>query len=369
MEKTEASLSDATLCLQKAQELEQLFGLRETVETELLDLLSQDEEISRQKEQLSLLDTAAQMMPVYTLLRDCRRQAAEKSDQLARAKQELTNKSADFLRAAEQFRQVETLNLQRDLCYQKIQKLEQVIEQQKRQEETAARISQLKKELASAKRSAALSQLLLERAKLSQQASLLLRAQTLCQEITSSRQQFELASQNYQQAQDTMHKMQAAVLAQELSEGVPCPVCGSVHHPSPAFASGQEVDADELNLLSTKMQQAFGTLSSRQALLEELVSKQPQLFDQSFLSHPAPEQKVQELLLKVQSQIQQLEALIVQKIPLEKVSHSRYFDPDYLQEQILPTQEKVSALSASLHTLTEEYHAHSSPNNEQTLSD
>lgn len=369
VEKTEASLSDATLCLQKAQELEQLFGLRETVEAELLDLLSQDEEISRQKEQLSLLDTAAQMMPVYTLLRDCRRQAAEKSDQLARAKQELTNKSADFLRAAEQFRQVETLNLQRDLCYQKIQKLEQVIEQQKRQEETAARISQLKKELASAKRSAALSQLLLERAKLSQQASLLLRAQTLCQEITSSRQQFELASQNYQQAQDTMHKMQAALLAQGLSEGVPCPVCGSVHHPSPAFASGQEVDADELNLLSTKMQQAFGTLSSKQALLEELVSKQPQLFDQSFLSHPAPEQKVQELLLKVQSQIQQLEALIVQKIPLEKVSHSRYFDPDYLQEQILPTQEKVSALSASLNTLTEEYHAHSSPNNEQTLSD
>lgn len=94
-----------------------------------------------------------------------------------------------------------------------------------------------------------------------------------------------------------------------------------------------------------------------------------QLFDQSFLSHPAPEQKVQELLLKVQSQIQQLEALIVQKIPLEKVSHSRYFDPDYLQEQILPTQEKVSALSASLHTLTEEYHAHSSPDSKQTLSD
>ncbi|MBS5138924.1 MAG: SMC family ATPase, partial [Clostridium sp.] len=65
VEKTEASLSDATLCLQKAQELEQLFGLRETVEAELLDLLSQDEEISRQKEQLSLLDTASQMMPVY----------------------------------------------------------------------------------------------------------------------------------------------------------------------------------------------------------------------------------------------------------------------------------------------------------------
>lgn len=117
------------------------------------------------------------------------------------------------------------------------------------------------------------------------------------------------------------------------------------------------------------MQQAFGTLSSKQALLEELASKQPQLFDQNFLSHPAPQQKVQELLLKVQSQIQQLEALIVQKIPLEKVSHSRYFDPDYLQEQILPTQEKVSALSASLHTLTEEYQAHFSPNNEQTLSD
>ena len=123
-----------------------------------------------------------------------------------------------------------------------------------------------------------------------------------------------------------------------------------------------------LTFFPPKCSRHSGTLSSKQALLEELVSKQPQLFDQNFLSHPTPEQKVQELLLKVQSQIQQLEALIVQKIPLEKVSHSRYFDPDYLQEQILPTQEKVSALSASLHTLTEEYQAHSSPDSEQTLS-
>lgn len=41
---------------------------------------------------------------------------------------------------------------------------------------------------------------------------------------------------------------QAGVLAQHLKEGEPCPVCGAVHHPSPARLSGEALKEEELEV-------------------------------------------------------------------------------------------------------------------------
>ena len=49
--------------------------------------------------------------------------------------------------------------------------------------------------------------------------------------------EYEMAQDNYQRLNKAFHDEQAGILAQELSEGMPCPVCGSVHHPSPAAKS------------------------------------------------------------------------------------------------------------------------------------
>lgn len=45
---------------------------------------------------------------------------------------------------------------------------------------------------------------------------------------------YEAAQNKYMQLNKAFHDEQAGILAAELSEGMPCPVCGSVHHPSPA---------------------------------------------------------------------------------------------------------------------------------------
>ena len=42
----------------------------------------------------------------------------------------------------------------------------------------------------------------------------------------------------YGESRRAFFDAQAGILARELAEGVPCPVCGSVHHPAPAHAPG-----------------------------------------------------------------------------------------------------------------------------------
>jgi len=62
----------------------------------------------------------------------------------------------------------------------------------------------------------------------------------------------------------------AAAISQTLSEGEPCPVCGSVHHPSPAKAPENAATEEEIRSLDSeidKLRKAFSQLENDKKLL------------------------------------------------------------------------------------------------------
>ena len=56
-------------------------------------------------------------------------------------------------------------------------------------------------------------------------------------EYLEKHREAEQAAQDYRALNDQFLAAQAGILAKDLNEGLPCPVCGSLHHPSPAVLS------------------------------------------------------------------------------------------------------------------------------------
>ncbi len=56
----------------------------------------------------------------------------------------------------------------------------------------------------------------------------------------------EQADAAYSESRRAFFDAQAGILARELEEGAPCPVCGSVHHPAPAQAPGHAPTEEQL---------------------------------------------------------------------------------------------------------------------------
>lgn len=190
-----------------------------------------------------------------------------------------------------------------------------------------------------------------------------------------ARQKAQEAQADYTEKNQAFLDEQAGILAQELAEGQPCPVCGSLTHPAPAKLSPGAPTEEELNRAKqaweaaqqtastwsveagkarTALEEREGRLRSQMAhVLPECEADQP--VDQSIQE---AQRKAQEALDQVRGQLRQVEAALARKRQLDTQIPQQEQRLGELEQAIASAREQLAGansrreeLQGQIHTL------------------
>lgn len=78
----------------------------------------------------------------------------------------------------------------------------------------------------------------------------------LAQQLLEAQEKHKLAMESANKGENQLACNRAGILAQGLNEGEPCPVCGSLHHPSPASLPATGITEEQVKRLRQTEQQA-----------------------------------------------------------------------------------------------------------------
>lgn len=315
--------------LQKAQTTVGQFEKLANAEKVLVSHLELAEQIKSTEQQLNIAHSAYKLNLPYSNWQNARKQSLQLESQInqlnqdvAKSAEELKQQSLQVVQAEEQANAIPLLTEQQfqleTIKAKLLEKAElegqltQTTQLKAQQDETLAKyIAHREKLLAEAQHGlqeleklklqvnekpaleAELSRLQRLSADLSRLARLRSEHQSQLNQITPIQQQLDVAKADFDakqkqadQLEMNWHSAQAAVLAKKLSQGEPCPVCGSVEHPSPAAFTTQEVTKAEVdqarslerhalnqfNQLNSTLEQQQGQVRYSLTLINELVA-------------------------------------------------------------------------------------------------
>ncbi|MFU0831449.1 MAG: SMC family ATPase [Oscillospiraceae bacterium] len=163
----------------------------------------------------------------------------------------------------------------------------------------------------------------------------------------------------YNTAEQSFLRQQAGILASSLNDGVPCPVCGSIHHPNPAKLTDSAVSEEKLRKLKDNCDRLHDVLESSGLKLKasetRILSDRENLRKtvDNLLGNITGDENVQTLERRVRDALTQAEMNQKQASEKLKLQEKRCRRKAECSEQLRVAEDTIAAGNRELETLNE----------------